>query len=236
MIVFDPLTDFLEADENSSGEVRQALTPLMKMAADRGIAVVAVCHQNKKSEGNLSVVQRIGGSSAFGQAARCVLAMFNDPDDDSASELTRRRLMIVAKSNYGGRNTGQAYRLKVRDGDAEPHIEWVAGEVTVDANELGRKPSGGREHEERLGDALDTLRDLLANGPRVGAEIEAELKAAHLGRRQIDKACTKLGVVKEQVTDKHGKRFWQWSIPARPVEAGQPYPEFGGDWAAGFGD
>jgi putative DNA primase/helicase len=235
MIVFDPLNDFLEADENSSGEVRQALTPLMKMAAERGIAVVAVCHQNKKSESNLSVIQRVQGSAAFGQAARVVLAMFNDPDDDTADD-SRRRLMIVAKSNYGGRNTGKAYRLKQREGDAEPHIDWLAGDVTVDANDLGRKPSGGREHEERIGDALDTLRGLLANGPRAGAEIEAELKAANLGRRQIDKACSKLEVVKEQVTDDQGKRFWQWSLLAPSVGRVESFPEFGGNWSAGFGD
>jgi hypothetical protein len=221
--------------EREATEYAQALTPLMKMAAERGIAVVAVCHQNKKSESNLSVIQRVQGSAAFGQAARVVLAMFNDPDDDTADD-SRRRLMIVAKSNYGGRNTGKAYRLKQRDGDAEPHIHWLPGDVTVDANDLGRKPSGGREHEERIGDALDTLRGLLANGPRAGAEIEAELKAANLGRRQIDKACSKLEVAKEQVTDDQGKRFWQWSLPAPSVGRVEPFSEFEGNWSAGFGD
>jgi putative DNA primase/helicase len=231
MIVLDPVTEFMEADDNASKEIRAELMPFVKLAAARGIALVVVCHQNKKQ--GLSTLQKIAGGGAFGQIARTTLVFAEDPSDEETDDLRRRRLMIVAKMSGGRKNVGQAYRLRIQDGCSTPSIHWIGGEINVDADEIGFKPSGGREHEERIGDAVDMLRGLLADGARAGAEVEAELKSAGMGRRQIDKACSKLKVVKEQAADEGGKRFWKWSLPASRVE---PYPEFGGNWSAGFGD
>lgn len=107
LIVFDPLPDYLAADENSSREVRAALMPLARLAQERNVAVVAVLHQNKKTD--LTTVQRIAGSGAFVQIARIVLAIGIHPEDMEVADAEKRRVMLVSKSNYGQRDIGQAY-------------------------------------------------------------------------------------------------------------------------------
>jgi hypothetical protein len=221
LVVFDPLPDYLAADENSSREVRAALVPLARLAQERNVAVVAVLHQNKKND--LTTVQRIAGSGAFAQIARVVLAIGTHPED-AEGETRKRRVMLVTKSNYGERDVGQAYEIETRS-NGQPGLLWLPGIVTMDADSLSRRPTGGREHEERRGEAVDVLRELLAAGEKNAGAVVEEMQDRGLGRRQIDHAADTLNVVKRKHRD-----GWYWRLPAsrskpatRPAE---PLPEF----------
>jgi len=221
LIVFDPLSQFVDCEENSNKDTRAALAPLVSMAQDRGITIVGVMHLNKKTDS--AMIQRISGASSYGQMARHIIFVGHDPDDQ-ATGMERRRAMIVAKSSYGGENTGQLYRVTTRAGD-HPGIEWIAGTVERDAESLNPKPPGvSREYEERRGEAVDSLRDALAGGPRPGRDVESDLDALGFKRRQIDHASKVLDVVKRQVRDAAGARIWMWSLPsgdaAEPDEVG----------------
>lgn len=217
MIVLDPVTEFMEADENASKEIRAELMPLVRLAADRGIALVVVCHQNKKQ--GLSTLQKIAGGGAFGQIARAVLVFSEDPSEESKDDLRRKRLMVVAKMSGGKKNVGQSYRLNIPDGQAVPAIEWIPGELAIDADDIGFRPSGGRAHQDRTGDAVDMLRELLANGPRKAREVWSAMEAAGHGRRQRENAADKLSVVKQQ-----SGREWVWSLPLETA-AGEVGPD-----------
>ena len=143
-------------------------------------SVVAVLHQNKKND--LTTVQRISGSGAFAQIARIVLSIGTHPED-ADKDTGKRRVMIVSKNNYGERDVGQAYEIETRSND-QPGIVWQAGTITMDADEISRRPTGGQEHESRRGEAVDVLREMLAMGEKqAGAIIEA-MQDAGLGRRQ----------------------------------------------------
>jgi putative DNA primase/helicase len=205
LVVFDPLPDYLAADENSSREVRAALMPLARLAQERNVAVVAVLHQNKKND--LTTVQRIAGSGAFAQIARVVLAIGTHPED-ADGETHKRRVMIVTKSNYGQRDIGQAYEIETRS-NGQPGLVWLPGLVTMDADSLSRRPTGGREHEDRRAEAVDVLRELLEAGERSAAEITSTMQDGGLGRRQIDHAAEALNVVKVKHRD-----GWYWRLPA----------------------
>ncbi len=220
LIVFDPLPDYVAADENNSAEVRAALMPLARLAQEKNVAVLAVLHQNKKND--LTAVQRIGGSSAFAQIARTVLAIGDHPEDDAADG-DRRRVMLVAKNNYGEKSVGQAYRLRKRT-SGDVCIEWIAGTVSMDADALCRRPNGGREHDERRSDAVEALRQHLASGSAAAA-VSTAMKDAGFGRRQIEHACDALNVVKEKQRD-----GWHWRLPERtsPLTSShvEPHEEF----------
>jgi len=216
LIVFDPLPDYIAADENKSAEVRAALVPLAKLAQERNVAVVAVLHQNKKND--LTTVQRISGSGAFAQVARVVLAIRTHPDDVE-KESDRRRVMIVSKSNYGERNVGQAYEIETRSNGC-PALVWHAGTLTMDADEIARRPTGGRDHEARRSEAVDALRDMLAAGEQNAATVIETLQDSGLGRRQIDYAAATLNVVKTKAKD-----GWYWRLPARSVDDNRPLPD-----------
>jgi putative DNA primase/helicase len=217
LIVFDPLPDYIAADENSSAEVRSALVPLARLAQEKKVAVVAVLHQNKKND--LTTVQRIAGSGAFAQIARVVLAIGTHPDD-AGKETGKRRVMLVSKNNYGERDVGQAYEIETRSND-QPGLCWLPGAVTMDADELARRPTGGREHEDRRAEAVDALREMLALGERNAGATTEELQDRGFGRRQIDYAAATLNVIKHKARD-----GWYWRLPARePGQGAKPEPE-----------
>lgn len=217
LIVFDPLPDYIAADENKSTEVRAALVPLARLAQEKNVAVVAVLHQNKKND--LTTVQRIAGSGAFAQIARVVLSIGTHPED-ADKDTGKRRVMLVSKNNYGQRDVGQAYEIETR-ANGQPGVVWQPGIITMDADQISRRPTGGQEHESRRGEAVDTLREMLAAGEKnAGAVIEA-MQDAGLKRRQIDHAANVLNVVKRKLRD-----GWYWRLPARePVVETEPRPE-----------
>ena len=209
LIVFDPLPDYIRADENSSAEVRAAIMPLQRLAQEKNVAVLAVLHQNKKND--LSAVQRIAGSAAFTQVARCVLSIGDHPEDKEGG-LAKRRVMLVAKANNTERDVGQAYRLVPRAG-SQVAIEWIDGLLNMSADELTRKPSGGRGADERRGDAVDALAELLAGGERRADEVKEIFEGMGLNRRQLDHAKRTLRIRPRQIITKEG-RYWVWGLPA----------------------
>jgi putative DNA primase/helicase len=217
LIVFDPLPDYIAADENKSSEVRYALVPLARLAQEKNVAIVAVLHQNKKND--LTTVQRIAGSGAFAQIARIVLSIGTHPED-AGKATGKRRVMLVSKNNYGERDVGQAYEIETRS-SGEPGLCWLPGTLAMDADEISRRPTGGREHEDRRGEAVDALREMLGLGERnAGATIE-ELQDRGFGRRQIDHASGALNVIKRKMRD-----GWYWRLPARePGQGARPEPE-----------
>jgi hypothetical protein len=223
LIVFDPLPDYVAADENNSAEVRAALMPLARLAQEKNVTVVAVLHQNKKND--LTAVQRIGGSGAFAQIARTVIAIGDHPEDE-ATDSDRRRVMIVAKNNYGEKHVGQAYRLRKRS-NGDVCLEWIAGTLSMDADALARRPNGGREHDERRTEAVDALRRHLADGPTSAAAVNTAMKDSGFGRRQIEHACDSLNVVKSRQRD-----GWTWRLPERESPLTSSHVEPHDDFAA----
>ncbi len=217
LIVFDPLPDYIAADENKSAEVRAALVPLARLAQEKNVAVVAVLHQNKKND--LTTVQKIAGSGAFAQIARVVLSIGTHPEDVEKTT-GKRRVMLVSKNNYGERDVGQAYEIETRAND-QPGIVWHAGTVTMNADEIARRPTGGRHHEAKRSDAVDTLREMLAAGEKNAGAVTEGLQDAGFGRRQIDHAVEVLNVIKRKMRD-----GWYWRLPARdPGRSASPQPD-----------
>ncbi|MDC1301780.1 AAA family ATPase [bacterium] len=209
MLVFDPLPEFVGGDHNSAAEVRSALMPLAKVAQEFNIAVVAICHQNKKQ--GLSAVQTIAGSGGFTQVARTVLCVINDPDDDDKT-FTRQRLMVVAKSNYGGMGEAQGYRLADRGNDRVA-IEWLPGIVDIDAEDVikrSRMQEDGRNKTDKRDAAVDDLRRMLSAGSMPAkAANDQMLKLGH-SARQVRNAGDELTIDRKKGAPKEG---WIWSLP-----------------------
>jgi putative DNA primase/helicase len=222
-VVFDPLSQFVDVEENSNAQTRAALAPLVTLAQERGVSIIGVMHLNKKTD--TAMIQRIAGASSYGQMARQIIFVGHDPDDPTTGQ-ARRRAMIVAKSSYGGQDTGQLYRVVSRSGD-QPGIEWIQGTVERDAESLNPRPSGvSREYEERRGEAVDALRAALAAGPRPGRDVENELEDLGFKRRQVDYAAKTLGVIKRQASD-GGRRAWTWSLPLGDAAEPEDYAAAG---------
>ena len=211
LLIFDPLPEFIAGDHNSSKEVRDALQPLNKLAQEFNIAVIAICHQNKKQ--GLSAVETIAGSGGFSQVARTIIAILNDPDDDDKTG-TRKRVMVVAKSNNGGQNEAQAYRLK-SIGNDRVRIEWLPEIFDVDANEYfkrSRQQDDGRRNTFKRDAATDDLQRIMANGALESKEIDHRMQECGHTGYAIRQARQALGLVK--CTRERNTDPWKYDLPA----------------------
>jgi hypothetical protein len=185
--------------------------PLTKVAQEFDIAVIAICHQNKKQ--GLSAVQTIAGSGGFSQVARTILAVLNDPEDDDKTG-TRRRVMVVAKSNNGGQNEAQAYRLK-STGNDRVRIEWLPEIFDIDAEELikrSRQQDDGRRNTFKRDAATDDLERIIAAGALESKEIDHRMREAGHSGYQIRQARSELGLVK--VARERNTDPWKYELPA----------------------
>lgn len=208
--------------------------PLSRLAQEFGVAIVAVCHQNKKV--GLSAVQTIAGSGGFVQVARTVLAVINDPEDTETG-FTRRRLMVVAKSNYGGNNEAQAYRLIERM-NGQAAIEWLPGVLEVNADEILRpnKNGGGGGDGRQTADldgAVELVLEIMGRpGTQCSSEAELEMRNAGHSRHTVKDAKTTAGVISKRVGGAGGSGSWEWAWkdgkgprePGQPAVTGEPVP------------
>ncbi len=94
LVIVDSLSGSHEVSENSPA-IRRVLSKLAGLAADSGAAVLVVHHLRKRSHGETRDVtlDRLRGSNALAQIARCIWAIDRpDPQD-------RRRRLIQIKNN-----------------------------------------------------------------------------------------------------------------------------------------
>jgi hypothetical protein len=95
LVVVDPLVAHLpmHIDSHKDQSVRRALAPLYRLAEAHNCAVLALLHLNKAT--GLAPLMRLGGSGAFGNAARSVLLLDRDPDDPDGEEGNQRVLAHI---------------------------------------------------------------------------------------------------------------------------------------------
>jgi hypothetical protein len=211
LLVIDPVSAFVGGcDSHNNAEVRGLLAPLSKLAADLGVAVVAVTHLSKGG-GNGRAIYRAMGSLAFVAAARCAWLVARDgrrPD---------RRLFLPIKNNLADDQAGLAYGIV---GGA---LAWEPDPVTDRADDVLMSPGGGDESPVRPGPAQTAraeagawLRDLLSAGPVAAAQVRHEAEAMGFALSALRRAREDLGV---RTTRPAFDRPWFWQLPAATTAA-----------------
>jgi hypothetical protein len=214
-LVVDPLTAHLPADVNSwrDQSVRLALAPLHALAERQRCAVVVVVHLNKALSSE--PLRRIGGSVGIPAAARSVLLLARDPDDDG------RRVLAHVKCNLATLAPSlldelEPVLLPVMNG--EPDVETVRlvekGESDHQGGDLlGPSSTGDSEERGAREEAQEFLRLELAQGPRPAREIAKAARDAGIKERTLDRAKQKLRVRSEREGGIGGEGVWFWRIP-----------------------
>jgi hypothetical protein len=201
LVVIDPIGSYLggRVDAHRDNEVRSALDPLKRLAAERGIAVVLVAHIRKGASAHAD--DMVLGSRAFTTLCRGVLHLV--PDEQSKD----RRLLLPGKINIAKKADGLAFTIV--DG---PRLEWEAEPVTQTADDHYTAASRPGPDADALKEAEDFLRTALAHGPRLTKEIEEEGREGYgLSRRTLERARASLGVC----TFKEGKK-WYLELKSTP--------------------
>lgn len=208
LLIIDPVGDYVggRVDIHRDNEVRGALNPLRRLAAELGIAVVLVAHLRKTVAETADA--KVLGSVAFTAVARTVLHVAPDPEDAD------RRLLLAGKTNLGRKALGLAYRLEpvgdeVRVAWEPDPVEMTADDLYAEAPPRARGNSRGPK-PNKLDEAKDWLEEALATGPRPSAELLVAAATAGLTEKTVRKAMAKLGVTSSKSAFGGG---WSWSLP-----------------------
>ena len=203
LVIIDPLSSSMgRVDAHRETEVRAALVPLVKLAQDRGVAVLAVMHLRKARSGNADT--NVLGAVAFTGVARQVWHLNRDPEQRG------RVLMLPGKSNISGTPTGRAFTIAGEDVHAKVIWERDPVELTADdAAEADMEPKRGRPADARTS-AREWLIGQLASGPRPAKEVEDAATAVGIATGTLRRA-------REQICEKptregFGTGQWMWTL------------------------
>ncbi len=197
LIVLDPVVAHLSGDIDSYKDhsVRRALAPLAALAENTGAAILGIMHLNKSQ--STDVVTRVGGSVAFGAAARSVLLLGEDPD---AIEGGPERLLIHGKSNLSPLAAAVRLRVEGRTITTEgKEIEtsgmvWLGEDPTATAAKVLR----GNQEPSREEIATDFLRTILADGALLFSEIRKLAADEEITLGTLKRASKRLGIVSKK--------------------------------------
>lgn len=199
LVIIDPLMAYLGGDAHRDQDVRQALAPLAKLAAETEAAILVVRHLNKSGGG--SPIYRGGGSIGIIGAARAGLMVAKDPEDQTGS----RRILALTKTNLSkGSTPSLAY--EVIDADDVAKIKWLG----VDQHTADSLLSAPVDEEEKgaLNDACDWLRNQLSGGEEMSKNLQTKANSDGVSWRTVERAKSKLGVVAGR-SGISGKWFWR---------------------------
>jgi AAA domain len=223
LLIIDPISAYLSETINSNNDasVRRATTPLADLAQRTGCAILLIRHLNKA--GDLKAKYRGGGSIAFTGAARSVLVVDEHPEQPGLMVLAR------VKNNLAKVIPSVGYTVESEPLYECPLIHW-RGPVDIDADTLLRGHDARRDAEAR-DDAVDLLRELLADGPLPVGEVKKLTEDAGVTASTLRRAKEHLGIRSDRARDEAGKTTgWTWRLPTDEEAEGEA--EEGADGAA----
>ena len=105
LIIIDPALSAFSGESNAAAPVREFLGALALRAKTLGTGVLLTAHSNKAARGGIQDPYdpgQVGGSAAWVDGARGVLAMTRAQSEDDDGDAQSSELQLaVAKSNYG---------------------------------------------------------------------------------------------------------------------------------------
>lgn len=217
LVVIDPLNSFVggDVDIHRDNQVRSVLSPLARLAATYGPAVLLVLHRRKGTDvfaDNLAL-----GSVAFTGIARSALHLTLDHKNRNFS----RRLLLPGKCNIAAKASGLAFTISGKPAtivwEAEP-VDMTADDALAAENASNRCDRPGPKPTAKNA-AGEWLKKLLGDGPMKCADIEAAAEDAGHTWRTVTRAKETLGI--ESRRGKFGgEAHWYLPEPLATVSSG----------------
>jgi hypothetical protein len=213
LVIIDPLSSVTPGNTDKTADVRAALDPLNKFAADTGVSVIGLLHFNK---GAGTVSHKVSGSHAFRDVARSVLAFAEDPE-------TGEVVVSPDKGNYSSERRSFAFRLTTRqvttlDGPTTVPVVVDLGATKRTVSELiNRGPE--RVPDDEQSEALAFLVDYLRSAPGRAApasEILREAKEARFTEGTVKNARTRSREPHIGTRKRGMGGGWVWTLDVLP--------------------
>lgn len=219
ILIIDPLACHLNQTINSwrDADIRRALSPMAEMAENLGAAVLAIVHLNK---GNYSEAQyKISGSTGIVAAARSVLLVAEDPEDESACVLAHLKCNLSPKA-ISRRYTTVERRIPSEGGDIlTSAIVWGDEAPGLTASSV----LNAKKDPEELSateEAMEWLEGHLGGLALAAKQVVAEARKMGIKERTLKRARQALGV--QAFKNGFGKDgVWTWQLPAKEAKGGQ---------------
>lgn len=202
LIIFDPLVAFLAngVDENKNGPVRRAIRPLYQLCKRQRCSAIGLRHLNKG--GGTKAKYRGGGTVGLGAACRSELMVVADPD---VPPNTAGSVLAWVKGNLTGNRPSS-----LRFGFDRSEIEGIArigwkGTSSLSASELLEAEVSSYEERSTIEEAIDFLRDFLADEPRLKKDVIKAGREQGISRATIDRARARIGIIVQKAPLQDGK-------------------------------
>jgi AAA domain/DnaB-like helicase N terminal domain len=202
LVVIDPLFAFTggKVDIHRANEARTVSAPLAAIAERHGCAIVAVRHLSK-SRGNGNAGSAGIGSVDFYAAARSVLLVGKDPDDES------KRALCQIKNNLAAFGEPQGYTIEGGRFFWTGASDLTAGRILSFASDI--------DECDAQAEAVEFLRAALKDGPRPAKEVKAEAMQAGLTEQNLRTARARLKIKPTKEGGEFGGKGakWMWQLP-----------------------
>lgn len=183
LIVVDPIMAYLPTGVSAfkDQEVRRLLGPLVMLISRLNVALICVRHLNKDT--NKPSLYRGGGTIGFAGAARSVMLVGKNPEDAT------QRILARQKGNLAPPWKSMVYELVAEFEAEQPHIRWHKETSNLTADDLLRvRVPDSPETASLLSEAVDFLKQTLADGQRQAMEVMAEAKKLNISQRTLERA------------------------------------------------
>jgi len=178
-----------KTDSHKNAEVRGVLEPIGEMAERTRVAILSITHFSKANVGTATkALHKFIGSIAFVGAPRAAFAVLEDPNDKD------RRLFLHAKNNLAEPPQGLAFRLEqfiVGEGIVTSRVMWEPEPLSITADEA---LAADGKSSLALTEAECFLQALLADGPVLSKQVDAEAQEAGVARATLRRAKANLGI------------------------------------------
>ena len=197
LIVIDPIQGYLggKTDMYRANEVRPLLAALGKLAERYGCAVVCIRHLTKVN--SPKAVYRGMGSIDFAAAARSILLVGRDPDDQN------KRAVIQTKNSLA--QMAEAIGFTLESGE----FHWTGQSDLTVARMFKNEPV--EDERTTVDEAKEYLSETLKNGDVEQAILKSEAEDLDISYATLRRAKKALGVISHKSGGKGAK--WVWRLP-----------------------
>jgi hypothetical protein len=188
LVVLDPLEQIAGGiNLNRANQVRDKLfSPLGSTMAATGCTAVIMHHTNKTDTNSAS--NKSSGNKAIVNASRAAYMVTPDLKDKETS------LLVPVKSNMSKTMPTLRFQFEEDEELGVGYIEWV-GSSLVTKNDIVDSTSRGRGAPPRARmEAVQFIKDFLADGPKLASDLEAAAKDT-ISPRTLQRARQDAGVM-----------------------------------------
>ena len=216
LLILDPVISVIQGirDSHRATDVRQGLTELQGLIAERDISTIGITHFAKGTRG-VDPLERMIGSQVWGAAARVVWVAASDGDSGV-------RTLVQCKNNLAAEGGAFSYSIEVPQGHAVTRATFGAHSDMTAAQVLQVSEANTRDPEEltAIEQAQEFFVEILDGMGWVGAKkIDREVRANHVSMTTFSRA---RGILKKngEVQCRRYHDEFQWRIPDQEEHPG----------------